>query len=210
VFDEDGSACDARSMSLNEAVEVVLRERAGGKCELCGATDALEVMPVPPVEEESAERYVLVCETCAAQIGDEEPLNETHWFCLRDAVWSGVPAVQVTSVRLLQRLGGASWAQDLLGQVYLDEALQAWVDAGASRARADDSEAPTLDSNGAPLLDGDSVTLIKDLDVKGAGFTAKRGTLVKGIKLTGDPAHVEGKVNKTTIVLKTEFLKKAT
>jgi protein PhnA len=51
--------------------------------------------------------------------------------------------------------------------------------------------------------------LIQDLDVKGANFIAKRGTLVKGIRLTNDPACVEGKVNKSVIVLKTRFLKKA-
>ena len=70
-------------------------------------------------------------------------------------------------------------------------------------------DAETLDSHGTPLASGDSVTLIKDLDVKGAGFVAKRGTLVKNIRLTGDPAHVEGKVNGVAIVLKTQFLKKA-
>jgi protein PhnA len=59
------------------------------------------------------------------------------------------------------------------------------------------------------LVDGDAVTLIKDLDVKGANFTAKRGTLVKGIRLTDDPALVEGRVNGIAIYLKTAFLKKA-
>jgi protein PhnA len=67
----------------------------------------------------------------------------------------------------------------------------------------------TLDSNGAELSEGDSVTLIKDLDVKGTSFVAKRGTLVSRIRLTDNPEHVEGKVNGITIVLKTVFLKKA-
>ena len=67
----------------------------------------------------------------------------------------------------------------------------------------------TVDSNGATLADGDSVTLIKDLNVKGGGFTAKRGTLVKGIRLTDNPLHIEGRVNKQTIVLVTAYLKKA-
>lgn len=53
------------------------------------------------------------------------------------------------------------------------------------------------------------MTLIRDLDVKGAGFTAKRGALVKHIRLTGDVTHIEGKVNKTAIFLKTLYLKKA-
>ena len=98
-----------------------------------------------------------------------------------------------------------AWAQDLLGQLYLDDSTLEWARAGLST----EATAPTLDSNGTPLLDGDSVTLIKDLDVKGAGFTAKRGTLVKNIRLTDDPGNVEGRVSKVAIVLKTEFLKKA-
>lgn len=69
--------------------------------------------------------------------------------------------------------------------------------------------APTLDSNGTPLTEGDAVTPIKDLDVKGAGFTAKRGTLVKNIHLTDDPGLVEGRVNGMVIVLETGFLKRA-
>ena len=52
------------------------------------------------------------------------------------------------------------------------------------------------------------MTLIKDLDVKGAGFTAKRGTVVKNIIVGDDPEHIEGRVNKTKIYLKTCFLKK--
>ncbi|MNH11503.1 hypothetical protein D3C79_710190 [compost metagenome] len=68
---------------------------------------------------------------------------------------------------------------------------------------------PTVDSNGAVLQEGDSVTLIKDLDVKGGGFTAKRGTLVKGIRLTNNPLHIEGKVNGVQIVLVAAYLKKA-
>jgi protein PhnA len=72
-----------------------------------------------------------------------------------------------------------------------------------------DERVKTVDSNGTELLEGDSVTLIKDLDVKGANFTAKRGTMVKNIHLTDNPEHIEGKVNKQSIVLKTCFLKKA-
>ena len=58
------------------------------------------------------------------------------------------------------------------------------------------------------MAEGDSVTLIKDLDVKGGGFTAKRGTLVKNISLTNNPKHIEGKVNGIQIVLVAAFLKK--
>jgi len=69
----------------------------------------------------------------------------------------------------------------------------------------------TRDTNGNVLVDGDSVTLIKDLKVKGSGgVTLKRGTLVKNIRLTGDPEEIEANVEKVRgLVLRTEFVKKA-
>ena len=69
----------------------------------------------------------------------------------------------------------------------------------------------TKDSNGNILADGDSVTLIKDLKVKGSsGVTLKRGTLVKNIRLTGDADEIEANVEKVRgLVLRTEFVKKA-
>jgi protein PhnA len=72
------------------------------------------------------------------------------------------------------------------------------------------SEETTRDSNGTILNDGDSVTLIKDLKVKGTSVTLKRGTLVKNIRLTGVPAEIECNAEKVKgLVLWTEFLKKA-
>jgi protein PhnA len=65
------------------------------------------------------------------------------------------------------------------------------------------------DSNGAVLKDGDSVTVIKDLKVRGSSSVIKRGTMVKNIRLTDDADEVEGKVEKSMMVLRTEFLKKA-
>ncbi len=65
------------------------------------------------------------------------------------------------------------------------------------------------DSNGTLLNDGDSVTVIKDLKVRGSSDVIKRGTLVKNIRLTDDPAEIDCKVNKTAMVLRTEFVKKA-
>jgi protein PhnA len=68
----------------------------------------------------------------------------------------------------------------------------------------------TKDANGALLTDGDSVVLIKDLKVKGAGATLKRGTLVKNIRLTGDPDEIEARTPTIKgLVLRTEFVKKA-
>ncbi len=67
------------------------------------------------------------------------------------------------------------------------------------------------DSNGAVLADGDNVILIKDLKVKGSGgVTIKRGTLIRGIRLTDDPAEIECRAEKVRdLVLRTEFVKKA-
>jgi protein PhnA len=65
------------------------------------------------------------------------------------------------------------------------------------------------DSNGNLLNDGDSVTLIKDLKVKGSSITLKRGTMVKNIRLTDNEDEVDCRVNKMAIVLRTEFLKKS-
>jgi len=66
------------------------------------------------------------------------------------------------------------------------------------------------DANGATLEAGDSVVLIKDLNVKGANFVAKRGTAVRRITLVADNAdHIEGKVEGQRIVILTKFVKKA-
>ena len=66
------------------------------------------------------------------------------------------------------------------------------------------------DSNGTKLSDGDSVTLTKDLKVKGTSVTLKRGTLIRNIRLTDDPAEIECNADKVKgLVLRTEFLKKA-
>jgi protein PhnA len=66
------------------------------------------------------------------------------------------------------------------------------------------------DANGAELKDGDSVTLIKDLKVKGSSIVLKRGTLIKNIRLTDDPDEIECRAEKVKdLVLRTEFVKKA-
>ncbi len=64
------------------------------------------------------------------------------------------------------------------------------------------------DCNGNILSDGDSVTLIKDLKLKGSSQTLKRGTVIKKIRLTDDPAEVDCRISGSSIVLRTEFIKK--
>ena len=73
-----------------------------------------------------------------------------------------------------------------------------------------EEELVVKDSNGTRLADGDAVTVIKDLKVKGTNVTLKRGTLAKNIRLTGDPDLIECNVEKVKgLVLRTEFVKKA-
>ncbi len=188
------------------SVEQALMDRSGGKCELCGSEENLSVYEVAP-SDGSEDQAVLLCGHCKSQIENPETMDANHFRCLNDSMWSPVPAVQVLSYRLLHALKGEGWPMDLLDMMYLDDDMKAWADAGL--ADEDDDTVPTKDSNGTILNEGDDVTLIKDLDVKGAGFTAKRGTLVKNIHLTDNPLHIEGKVNGTQIVLVAAFLKKA-
>jgi len=188
-------------MDLTDLIPALM-ERADDRCELCGSTDDLSPVAVPPVTEPSLAGSLLACGTCSAWHEGAEP-PEGHAFCLQESGWSAEPAVQVVAWRLLHRLG-ESWAQDLADQLYMEDETAAWARSGL----AEEPAAPTVDSNGTPLADGDSVTLIKDLDVKGAGFTAKRGTLVKNIRLTDNPEHIEGRVNKVAIVLVARFLKR--
>ena len=64
------------------------------------------------------------------------------------------------------------------------------------------------DINGNALVDGDSVKLTKDLKVKGAGITLKRGTVVKNIRVTESSEEIDCKIKKTSIMLRTEFVQK--
>lgn len=190
------------------SVEQTLLERSASKCELCGAESNLGVFEVPPSSDGSAEKSILVCDTCRDQIDHPEKMDANHWRCLNDSMWNPEPAVQVMAYRLLNRIKAEGWPQDLLDTLYLEDGVKAWAEEGASAADDDDNE-PTLDSNGTRLVAGDNITLIKDLDVKGAGFTAKRGTAVRNISLTSNPEHIEGRVNGTRIVLVSKFLKKS-
>lgn len=186
--------------------EQALLERCNGKCELCAAETELA-----PFEVEGAEgrddTAVMLCATCTGQISGSDSLNPDHWRGLSDSMWSPVPAVQVMAWRMLKRLSDESWAQDLLDMLYLDEELQAWAQAG--RVQVAEDQVQTRDCHGAVLQAGDSVVIIKDLDVKGTSFVAKRGTTVRNISLTDNPEHIEGRVNGTRIVILTKYVKKA-
>jgi len=190
------------------SIEQDLLERAAGRCELCSATTDLASFDVTPNAGASLETHALLCQTCREHIKAPASLDIKHWYGLNESIWSEHGAVKVLAYRVLKGLGENSWAQDLLGQMYLDDELQSWADSGLATVTSE-AKAKVVDSNGTELLEGDTVTLIKDLDVKGANFTAKRGTTVKNIVLTDDPKFIEGRVNGTRIVLVAAYLKKA-
>lgn len=189
--------------------EASLLERSESRCELCGATEALGVYEIPPSSDGSADQSVLVCDTCREQIEDPDKVDVNHWRCLNDSMWSQVPAVQVMAWRMLTRLRAEGWPQDLLDMMYLEDDVLNWAKAAGDGQGSEDGVVHK-DSNGAVLEAGDTVTLIKDLNVKGANFTAKRGTAVRNISLVADnPEHIEGKVNGQQIVILCKFVKKA-
>ena len=164
-------------------------------CDLCGNSNDLRPYVVLPKDD-----TITLCSTCEESI-EEPTTNEKHWNCLHDSMWSTQPAVQVMVFRLLTKLT----AQDQLDMLYLEEDVKTWAEEGLVAQNIE----PTRDSNGNILAEGDAVSIIKDLPVKGAGFTAKQGTTVKNIRMAqGDSTHIQGRVNGTMIFLKTEFLKK--
>lgn len=186
-----------------------LETRSDGRCELCKTSDSLSVYAVPPNTLESLDTTLLVCATCRNQIEHPDQMDANHWRCLNDSMWSQEPPVQVMAWRLLHRLIAEGWPKDLLDMLYLDDETLAWAQATGDHL-SDDDKIIHRDSNGVVLSAGDTVTLIKDLTVKGANFTAKRGTAVRGISLVADNAeHIEGRVNGQQIVILTQFVKKS-
>lgn len=91
-----------------------------------------------------------------------------------------------------------------------DEASGEWISAADARAKGDQENAVEVrDAVGNMLADGDQVTLIKDLTVKGAGQTLKRGTLIKSIRLTGDAQEIDCRFDGIKgLVLRAEFVRK--
>ena len=165
-------------------------------CQLCGNESNVENY------EFVAGHEVALCEVCRAQIESGE-LDEEHFNCLNDAMWSEDPNVKILSYILWSKLGRA----DMTDMMYLEANEQSVADGVLA---AEENKVVVKDANGVELKAGDSVVILKDLDVKGAGFTAKRGTTVRNISIPQDvEGHIEGRVNGVKIYLKTEFLKKA-
>lgn len=159
-------------------------------CGLCGSDANVSEFQIKPTD-----KSVLLCEVCKTQI-ESKNLDENHFNCLNDSMWSEDSSIKILTYRLLKELNRG----DLLDMMYLEE---------DELNIANYEEEILKDSNGNILQDGDSVSVIKDLEVKGAGKTVKRGTTVKNIRMCDVAGHVSCKVDGIgSIYLKAEFLKK--
>jgi protein PhnA len=194
-------------------IESDLLTRSGSCCELCASSEQLDIFAVDDGSDsssQSADHSVMICNICTDQINNPQNVDLNHWRCLNDSMWSQVPAVQVMAWRMLTRLSAEGWPQELLDMLYLDDETLVWAKATGEGAVADDDGVIHKDCNGAVLSAGDTVTLTKDLNVKGTSFTAKRGTAVRNISLvSSNEEHIEGRVNGTQIVILTKFAKRA-
>ncbi len=189
---------------MSVITEKRLKDRSDSKCEISGNTENLIVYLVEPKTEVIPENCVLITQNLKDQLFNLETTNATDWRGLSDSMWNENLPVQIVSWRMLSRLKN----HDLLEMMYLDEDDLEWAKA---TGEGDDEEEKIIhkDANGNILLDGDSVVLIKDLDVKGATFTAKRGAAVHNIKLVWDNAEqIEGRVENQHIVILTQYVKK--
>jgi len=169
------------------------------ECELCKSTDDLCLYEVSGRDDES----ITVCKTCFEQLNDDSKIDESHWYCLNDSMWSENDAVKVVAFRMLTKLNN----QEALDMIYLEDDVRDWAESGIEVV--DEDAEIKKDANGNILNNGDTITVLKDLDVKGSSIVAKRGTVVKNIRLGDVSGHIEGKINGTAIYLKCEFIKKS-
>ncbi len=153
-------------------------------CDLCGSDKNISKFKVEPKDE-----YVNLCEDCKIQI-ETGNLDEGHFQCLNDSMWSENSAVKVLTYRLLKSLGRS----DLIDMMYFEPEEEAWANTEIEVKK---------DANGNILQNGDNVMVIKDLNVKG-GNNIKRGEVFKNIRLGDTSGHILAK----NIYIKTEFVKK--
>ena len=187
-----------------------LLNRSGNKCELCESMDPLKIYEVLPQATGNEDNCILICDKCRAQIEKKEELDNSHWKCLTTSMWSEVPGIQVVAWRMLNRLKNESWAAESLDMMYFDDERMAWAKATGDHEN-DGSAAVDLhkDCNGNLLQTGDTIVLIKSLDVKGTTLNAKMGTVVKNIRLVEDNTEqIEGKIEGQVIVILTKYVRK--
>lgn len=189
-------------------LEGALAIRSDNKCELCKGENNVKMYEVPPQSNSNEDNSMMICAKCLAQIDKKEELDSKHWACLTETMWSEVPAIQVVSWRMLNRLRNESWAADNLDMMYMDDERMAWAKATGDHEN-DAAVDLYKDSNGNVLNEGDTVILTKSLDVKGSQLNAKLGTVVKNIRLVeNNTEQIEGKIEGQVIVILTKYVRK--
>ena len=190
------------------SIQQELEERSSIQCEVCTSTNSLSIYEVKPTSNRGGYENILICSTCNEQLNNQDKVDSNHWRCLNDSIWSEVDAVKVVSYRMLTNLAYEGWPQDLLDIIYLENDVLEW----AKKGLLNNSISKSIihkDNNGVILNNGDAVITTKDLNVKGAGFTAKRGTTIKNIKLDpNNETYVEGKIEGQHIVILSKYVKK--
>ncbi len=190
------------------SIDASLHQRSNGCCELCASTQNLQPYGVPPFSKGSLDDTILVCSKCFDQLEKKEFLNTEHWQCLSTSMWSEHTPVKVVAWRMLNRCRAESWAADALDMLYIDEEALEWAKQTGDHDR-EASEGFHLDSNGNILQDGDNISLVKTLDVKGSSIQAKQGTVVHNIKLVrNNTEQIEGRVEGQQIVILTKYVRK--
>lgn len=189
-------------------LEASLQKRSNNNCELCQSGISLTIYEVLPIKGNVEDAHIYICDSCRSQIEKKVPLNSKHWQCLTNCMWSEVTGVQVVAWRMLNRLREESWAAENLDMMYLDEETLAWAKATGDHEN-DGSVELHKDCNGQLLQNGDSIILIKSLDVKGSTLNAKMGTVVKNIRLVPDNTdQIEGKIEGQLIVILTKYVRR--
>lgn len=189
-------------------VEELIAKRSEGKCELCQAETKLNLYEVEPVDSRYADNCIMVCDNCLVQIEKKAELDSDHWKILGETMWSEVQGIQVLSWRMLNRLRHESWAMDNLDMMYLTDENLEWAKKTGDH-ESDGRVELHRDCNGHQLFHGDSVVLIKSLDVKGSTLNARMGTVVKNIRLVeNNTEQIEGRVENQLIVILTKYVRK--
>ncbi len=186
----------------------ILKIRSNNECELCKSKNNLSVYALPLHSQGNEADSIFICEKCLSQINKKEELDSNHWKCLTESMWSEVPAVQVVSWRMLNRLKDESWASESVEMMYLSDELLAWAKETGDHENSGGIDFHR-DCNGAILNEEDTVVLTKSLDVKGSALNAKMGTVVKNIRLVADNTEqIEGKIEGQTIIILTKYVRK--
>lgn len=187
---------------MTNSITGKLQERSQGTCELCTVEPAAVAYAVSPRNSDAIENEVALCNTCLTALDQQNADN--HWQCLAGSIWNSEPAVQALSYRILYSYKEKEWANEIISSVEPDEAVVSWA------LYPYEAKEVHKDSNGTELVNGDTVVLTQNLNVKGTNFTAPKGTIVRKIRLVPDNTEqIEGKINEQTIVILTKYTRRS-